>query len=106
MSEAPARSKQQLRARAAAVEVFLEQFAVRLVLSIAIIASLIPAGWVADLDGLFLLIFATEVGLRIFTVVVDPHRVAPEDRLGAASEQGVDAPYYGVRRRWAALSGT
>ncbi len=104
MSEAPQRSRQQLRARAAAVEVFLEQFAVRLVLSIAIIASLIPAGWVADLDGLFLLVFATEVGLRIFTVVVDPHRVAPEDRLGAASDQGVDAPYYGARRRWAAIA--
>lgn len=104
MSEAPARSRQKLRARAAAVEVFLEQFAVRLVLSIAIIASLIPADWVAGLDFVFLLVFATEVGLRIFTVVVDPHRVAPEDRLGAASEQGVDAPYYGVRRRWAAIA--
>lgn len=106
MSEAPARSRQQLRAWAAAVEVFLELFAVRLVLSVAIIASLIPAGWVTDLDGVFLLVFATEVGLRILTVVVDPHRVTPEgeDRLGAASEHGVDATYYGVRRRWAAIA--
>lgn len=101
MSETPAR--QQLRARAAAVEVFLELFAVRLVLSIAIIGSLIPAPWVSQLDAFFLLLFGTEVALRVFTVIVDPHKVTPE-RLGAASEDGVDAPYYGVRRRWAAVA--
>ncbi len=105
MSEAaPHKPRNEVRALAAGVEVFLEQFWVRLVLSIAIIASLVPADWVTSLDGLFLLIFATEVGLRAFTVIVDPHRRPPADRLGAAGEEGPDAAYFGVRRRWAAIA--
>lgn len=104
MSETPQRPPQRLRARAAAVEVFLEQFGVRLVLSIAIIASLVPAEWVADLDALFLLLFGTEVALRVFTVVVDPHRVPAADRLGAATDGSDGTRYHGVRRRWAAIA--
>lgn len=83
---------------------FLEQFGVRLVLSIAIIASLIPSRQADEYDLWFLALFATEVGLRVFTVIVDPHRTEPADRLGAASEEGVDAPYHGARRRWAAIA--
>ncbi len=105
MSEqATQRAGTRLRAQAVAVEVFLEQFWVRLVLSVAIIASLVPAPWVSDLDALFLALFGTEVVLRVFTVVVDPHKALPSDRLGAATGEGVDAPYYGVRRRWAAVA--
>ncbi len=83
---------------------FLEQFGVRLVLSIAIIASLIPSKQADEYDLWFLALFATEVGLRVFTVFVDPHRAEPVDRLGAANEEGVDAPYQGARRRWAAIA--
>lgn len=83
---------------------FLEQFGVRLVLSIAIIASLIPSKQADEYDLWFLALFATEVGLRVFTVIVDPHRAEPADRLGAATDDGVDATYYGVRRRWAAVA--
>ncbi len=83
---------------------FLEQFGVRLVLSVAIIASLIPSKQADEYDLWFLVLFAIEVGLRVFTVIVDPHRAEPDDRLGAAGDDGVDAPYYGVRRRWAAIA--
>ena len=83
---------------------FLEQFGVRLVLSIAIIASLIPSQQADEYDLWFLALFATEVGLRVFTVIVNPHQAEPVDRLGAANEDGVDAPYHGARRRWAAIA--
>ncbi len=93
-----------VRALAAHVELFLERFWVRLVLSIAIIASLVPSPWVEDLDALFFLIFGTEVALRVFTVVIDAHRVPPVDRLGAAPGDAGYASQFGVRRRWAAIA--
>ena len=86
------------------MEVFLEQFGVRLVLSVAIIASLVPAEWVNDLDVAFLVLFGTEVALRLFTVIVDPHRLPARDRLGAATDEPSGVPYHGVRRRWAAVA--
>ncbi|MBV1860320.1 MAG: ion transporter [Nannocystaceae bacterium] len=104
MTEAPQPARSKLRASAARAEMFLEQFGVRLVLSVAIIASLIPSEQADEYDLWFLALFATEVGLRVFTVVVDPHRAEPTDRLGAANEDGVDAPYHGARRRWAAIA--
>lgn len=50
------------------IERFLERTSVRLVLSVAIIASLLPFSWVQGVDALFLALFASEFVLRLIVV--------------------------------------
>ena len=90
-----------LTERARRFERFLEQFWVRLALSLAIIFSLVPAAFVDSLDVLFLALFGGEFVLRVWAVAF----ARPRDVEGALGLHHVsDVP--SVRRRrhlWAWL---
>ena len=49
-------------------DAFLARFSVRLVLSVLIVASLIPTGATATTDPFFLALFSVELGLRVLIV--------------------------------------
>jgi hypothetical protein len=73
------------------VERVLESFAMRVVLSISIIVSLLPLSWAEQLDPLFLLIFGSEFLLRLLILAVAPSRGAVDtgltgDRVGLPTE--------------------
>ncbi len=73
------------------IERLLETFAMRVVLSVSIIVSLLPLSWAEQLDPLFLLVFGSEFLLRLFIVLVAPARGAVDtgltgDKAGALSE--------------------
>ena len=73
------------------IERLLESFAMRVLLSMSIIVSLLPLSWAEQLDPLFLLLFGSEFLLRLFIVLVAPARGAVDsgltgDKGGALSE--------------------
>ena len=88
----PVKSKsklhQWLTRRAVIHERFLEQFWVRVVLSFAIILSLVPAHWVSVLDPIFLVIFGAEFVARLWSVMFAP-QAADDDRLGASTGESI-----------------
>lgn len=76
------------------VERFLELTTVRLVLSAAIIISLLPFSWVSGMDPLFFAMFATELVLRLFVVFGSARD--PDEDAGSIVER--PAPSQRTRR--------
>lgn len=72
------------------VERVLDGFAMRLALSVAIIVSLLPLEWAAQLDPLFLLLFGSEFLVRLFVVLTAPPRGAADtDLTGERISSGI-----------------
>ncbi len=67
------------------IDRFLERMVVRLVLSIAIIVSLLPYSWVEGTDPLFFALFGTEFVLRLFAVLGRPND--PDEDAGSIVER-------------------
>lgn len=85
------------------VDRFLERTTVRLLLSVAIILSLLPFSWVERLDLLFLALFSCELCLRV--LVMWGRSRDPDADAGTITER--PAPYHGLGRTrggsWALL---
>lgn len=75
------------------IDRFLERTAVRLVLSIAIIVSLLPFEWVEGTDALFLTMFGAEFLARLFVIIKRPPD--PDEEGGSI----VERPSAPIRRR-------
>jgi len=82
------------------VERFLERTVVRLLLSIAIIVSLLPFDWVEGTEPVFFAVFGTEFVARLFVVFGRP--VHPDDDAGSIVERPA-APVSTGRTRGGAI---
>lgn len=78
------------------VERFLERTFVRLVLSAAIIVSLLPFSWVHGTEPVFFALFGTEFVLRLFVVLGRPRD--PDEDAGGIVERPSAAPRSGRTR--------
>jgi len=78
------------------VERFLERTVVRLLLSIAIIVSLLPFDWVEGTEPVFFAVFGTEFVARLFVVFGRPRD--PDEDAGSIVERP-SAPQYSGRSR-------
>lgn len=78
------------------VDRFLERAVVRLVLSIAIIVSLLPFDWVEGTESVFFALFGTEFVARLFVVFGRP--IDPDEDAGSIVERPSAAPRSGRSR--------
>jgi hypothetical protein len=79
------------------VDRFLDRTTVRLVLSVAIITSLLPFEWVERMDPLFFTLFLTELVLRV--LVLWGHSRDPDADAGSIVERPAPRRYPGRGRR-------